>query len=186
MRKLIALAMAALATASLMTGCGVQAVGDGNTASIVSSSAPEGSDTEAESSQQAGEVTMDSVDDNLDGMDRYFTAKEYIPGDVTKSQTQASFIGAVDGRRYAFSYENSNIQMELYEFDLENLNEDAQEAIDNANNSGTMVVMGITANGTATMSDNGKYLMLYYDPNTDETHQARAQEILEEFKAFKS
>lgn len=186
MKKIIALATAALLTALLATGCGIQAVGDGENASIVTSSASEGSGTDGESSAQSIEVTADSVEDSLDGLEEYFTAKGYLPVDVAKSQTQASFIGAKEGRRYSFQYDGSTIQMELYEFDPENLNEDAQEAIDNATNNNTMVIMGITASGTTVMSDSGKYMMLYHDGNTSESHEAHKQEILDEFKAFKS
>ncbi len=187
MRKIIALAAAALLTAGFMTGCGVQAVGDGQSATIVSSSsAAENSADENSSQTQAEQVTEDSVEDSLEGLKEYFTAKGYIPADATQSNLQANIIGAKEGSRYTFQYEGANVQMELYEFDLDNLDENAQKTIDEANTSGTMTVIGITATGTAVMSDSGKYLMFYNDPNTDEAHQAHTQEIIDAFKTFKS
>ena len=109
-------------------------------------------------------------------------AKEYISG--TPVDMEASFIGAKDGVKYTCSYEGSNnITVEVYEYDTSSLNDTAKEIIDSVKKDGTFELMGMTAE--ATLSDGGKYLMIYKDSASCEVHDARTQQVKEDFVSFK-
>ncbi len=130
------------------------------------------------------EVSVDEskLDDNLDGLEEYMQAKKYISG--TPTDMDASFIGAKEGVKYISSFEGSNnITIELYEYDINNLNETAQTIIDSVKKDGKFELMGMTAD--AVLSDSGKYLMVYKDSVGGEVHDEHAKKVKEAFKSFK-
>ena len=173
--------LAALAGTVLMalsfSACAV----DMSAASAVSSTSSESSEAEA-TPEPVISVDESKYEDNLDGLADYMKKKEYISGDAT--EMAAAMIGAEKGVKYTGSYEgNNNITMELYEYDTANLNDTANAIIDSVKESGQFTLMGMTAN--ATLSDSGKYLMVYTDTVTGEEHDARTAEVKEEFVNFK-
>ena len=96
------------------------------------------------------------------------------------------FIGAVAGVQYRFSYEGSNnVTVELYEYDLDNLNDEAQAVLDSVKANGTFTVIGQEVTD-AYLSDSGKYLMIYKDTQTNEQNELHKQEIVEQFQGFKA
>ena len=98
----------------------------------------------------------------------------------------ADFIGAVAGVQYRFSYEGSNnVTVELYEYDLDNLNDEAQAVLDSVKANGTFTVIGQEVTD-AYLSDSGKYLMIYKDTQTNEQNELHKQEIVEQFQGFKA
>ena len=85
---------------------------------------------------------------------------------------------------YQFSFNDSPVQVELYEFDTENLNETAQKILQEVRENGKFTMTGIESSN-AYLSDSGKYLMVYHDTNTDEEHtnqSIRAQQMFKEFR----
>lgn len=146
-----------------------------------SSSSNTSSEAEATPEPEAS-VDESKFADNLEGLQEYMVAKEYISG--TPVDMEASFIGAKDGVKYTCSYEGSNnITMELYEYDTSSLNETAQEVINSVKENGTFELMDITAE--AVLSDSGKYLMVYKDSASGEVHDTRTKQVKEDFTAFK-
>lgn len=171
--KIAALAAAALLLLSF-SACAVN-MPDSSNSSETSSEAEATPEPEAS-------VDESKFADDLEGLQEYMVAKEYISG--TPTDMEASFIGAKDGVKYTCSYEGSNnITMELYEYDLNDLNETAQEVINSVKENGKFELMGMTAE--AILSDNGKYLMVYKDSASGEVHDTRTEQVKEDFKAFK-
>ena len=176
-RRLAALAAAALLLVSL-SACAVNMPGEESSSGSESTSSTA---SESESSSQAP-VDVGDYDDTLEGLAEYMKAKGYIEGDP--SDMDASFIGAEKGVKYTGSYEGTNnITVELYEYDTANLHDTANAIIDSVKESGQFILMGMTTN--ATLSDSGKYLMVYTDTVTGEEHDARTAEVKEEFVNFK-
>lgn len=127
-------------------------------------------------------VDESKYEDTLSGLEQYMQAKEYISG--TPVEMDASFIGAKAGVKYTGSFEGTNnITVELYEYDTSALNETAQEVINSVKENGTFELLGMTAE--ATLSDNGKYLMVYKDSASGEVHDTRTKQVKEDFTAFK-
>ena len=88
--------------------------------------------------------------------------------------------------QYRFSYEGSNnVTVELYEYDLDNLNDEAQAVLDSVKANGTFTVIGQEVTD-AYLSDSGKYLMIYKDTQTNEQNELHKQEIVEQFQGFKA
>ena len=190
MKKVLALAAAAALLLSI-SACGVD-VGtvsgsDGTTSDAILSSVPgEESQTGEESQAPAKdpEEIEAEVDDNLTGLCSFLVQTGGVGGDPV--DMAADFIGAVAGVQYRFSYEGSNnVTVELYEYDLDNLNDEAQAVLDSVNANGTFTVIGQEVTD-AYLSDSGKYLMIYKDTQTNEQNELHKQEIVEQFQGFKA
>ena len=169
MKKII-LSVLAIAMALSITACGAGNIGaDGKP--IESSQA-----SSEESKAPAPEKTKD-----LTGMQEYMKWAEYLSGDP--KEMQGGFIGAKDGGvKYQFKYENSDVTVELYEFDKNALNDTAKEVIESVKSTGKFTMLGQDVE--AVLSDNEKYLMIYRDGSTDEKNVARKDEVLKFFKSY--
>ena len=179
MKKVLALAAAAALLLSI-SACGVD-VGtvsgsDGTTSDAILSSVPgEESQTGEESQAPAKDLT---------GLCSFLAQTGGVGGDPV--DMAADFIGAVAGVQYRFSYEGSNnVTVELYEYDLDNLNGEAQAVLDSVKANGTFTVIGQEVTD-AYLSDSGKYLMIYKDTQTNEQNELHKQEIVEQFQGFKA
>ena len=104
---------------------------------------------------------------------------------VTGEKEEMSYqeIGAIGGFRYLFTYAGSSLQVEFYQFDLENLDEKAQACLDSVKAQGTFTVLDNQV--PAVLSDNGRYLMIYTDAGDSEESTAQRQRVEELFRASK-
>lgn len=126
-------------------------------------------------------VNQDSYEDNLSGLINYFKDKGYILGEPTKMS--AELIGAKEGYRYHFKHAGVKVRVELYEYNLNELNDIANESLNGVRENGKITVQNTSID--AIISDNGKYLMIYTkDKDSDESIK-REQEVINDFKAFK-
>ncbi len=167
--------MIAAAAALLMT---VTACGAGDVGGVSSKSA---SSTSAVSSAPA--MRQSSVSDSLKGLQTYLTGNGVLSGDAT--EMRADVIGAKDGVRYQFSYNGkNNVTAEFYEYKVGSLNSTAQEVLNSVKKNGKFTLMGQQMN--ASLSDSGKYLMIYKDSVSKQENQAYADKVLKLFKSFKS
>lgn len=71
----------------------------------------------------------------------------------------------------------------MYEYDLDNLNNDAKQILQRVKEEGLITVQGTTVNGV--VSDNGKYLMIYINDKDNEDTTQRKEEVIKDFKSYK-
>ena len=156
-KKLLALAAAACLALSL-AACGSSGT------SLPSLTLP-GSESSAVSGGEGSEasalepVADTDFSDDLEGLCQFMEANYAVTGE--KEEMSYQEIGAIGGFRYLFTYAGSSLQVEFYQFDLENLDEKAQACLDSVKAQGTFTVLDNQV--PAVLSDNGRYLMIYTD-----------------------
>lgn len=138
----------------------------------------------------ANTIKADDYEDSLDGLAKYLIALGYAPKNTAATKMLAETIGAKDGIRYVFAVNSSSVDLELYEYDTENLNDRAKEVLEDVKKNGEFTLFadpdtGETQTFEATLSDSGKYLMIYMDSSSDENNVARKNDIIEVVKSFK-
>ena len=141
-----------------------------------------GEEAAGSETEQVKPVPQAECDDNLDGMSKYFLSNSVIKGD--KIVMSFDVIGAKNGYKYNFKYNSSTVQIELYEYDLENLNEAAKTALDSAKSKGKIKVLEKEID--VIISDSGKYLMVYSDKSKEEKNKTLRENTETLFKGFKA
>lgn len=151
----------------------------GETSSVESGTeSSEVSETEAEP-----QVVPDTeFDDTIDGLCDYLTANKAVAGEPTEMAYET--IGAVDGYRYRFTLGRSTVQVEVYEYDLKNLSDEATAVLDSVKEKGTFQMLDKEV--AAVLSDSGKYMMIYTDAGKDEQNAQQKERVEELFKSFKA
>lgn len=175
------LAAAFLAAALCMVGLTACGQGDVSTSSTASSASSQGQTESGQGSESSAveRIEEKDVEDTLEGLTKYM-ANNYALGEP--SETRGDMIGA---QKKGYRYATQTVLAEFYEFDLNNLNEDAQRVIDSVKKNGTFVIMDLTVENVY-LSDSGKYMMIYTDRVGSEDSAANAKKAVEEFKAFKN
>ena len=179
-KKLLALAAATCLALSL-AACGSSGT------SLPSLTLP-GSESSAVSGGEGSEasalepVADTDFSDDLEGLCQFMEANYAVPGE--KEELSYQEIGAIGGFRYLFTYAGSSLQVEFYQFDLENLDEKAQACLDSVKAQGTFTVLDNQV--PAVLSDNGRYLMIYTDAGDSEESTAQRQRVEEPFRGFKA
>lgn len=151
---------------------------------------------------EAASLNAADYKDNLEGLCNYLAAWGYInpynnPDEkksnegVTYSKMRGELIGAKadSGKRFTAQH-RKDTTIELYEYDLGNLNATADEVRASVEKDGTFKnLIGETVNNVY-ISNNKKYLMIYTDTTingdtkeTDDNYKSR-QEVVEKFKKF--
>ena len=147
------------------------------------SGAAESSSVSGAPESQAPERILDTeFEDTLDGLCEYLEKNYAVAGDKTEMSYKE--IGAVGGYRYKFMYNGSTVQAEVYEFDLQNLDEKGQECLDSVKAEGKFKVLDNEV--PATLNASGKYLMIYTDTKDDAVNTAQRERVQEIFQAFKA
>lgn len=191
MKKFLTAILCAGLIALTTAGCGYTDALAENSTTVQESTAATADETKVE-------VKSDSYDDNLNGICEYFGAKEYIStkdGKIDESamtQMDASLIGAKEGKKFATTYNRNSITIELYEYDINNLNDKAKEIISSVEKDGAFTILELPE-VKAYMSDSGKYLMIYTDASIDKTNPdttadnyTHREEVINDFKSFKN
>ncbi|MCI9577093.1 MAG: hypothetical protein HFJ84_10790 [Clostridiales bacterium] len=128
-------------------------------------------------------MAVTEVEDTLDGLCKYLEGNGIVTG--TPVNMQADIIGATAGRKYTFEYDKNLVEVELYEFDLNNLNETAQKYITSVQQTGSFNI--VEQDVKAMLSNSGKYMMIYTDrKGNEEGRLAQTQKAERLFKEFKS
>lgn len=192
MKKILALTAAA-ALALTLAACGgspeqlptLTVPGEESASSAASavSGAESSSASGSEESSQAPrqEILESEFEDTLEGLCQYLEQNHAVTGD--KIEMSYKEIGAIGGFRYKFLYNGSTVQAEFYEFDLENLDEKGRDCLDSVKAEGKFTVLDNEV--PATLSNNGKYLMIYTDTNSDAKNTAQRENVQKLFQEFK-
>ena len=190
MKRFIAAILCVGLIAAISTGCAYKdALSKDNTATT-------------RATEAAGNVaTVDEIDaknfsDNLQGLSEYFAKKEYITtkegknDESTVTVIDASFIGAKECKKYATAYGGKAITIELYEYDLKNLNDTAKAVIESVKNSAEFTILDLPP-VKAYLSNNGRYIMVYTDASIDDANPDKEsdnykhrEEVIKNFKSF--
>ena len=186
MKKIISALLMASFIAISAAGCGYNdALDQASKANQQTTAATESSEATADEKK----VTAADYKDTFDGLCSYMQDKGYYKKDTSKTEMDASFIGAKQGVKYSVS---TDLAIELYEYDTKKLDDTAKEIVAQIkeNNSFT-IIEGHPVNG-AYLSVNGRYLMIYNDKRIDKekpdknSNEYKAREsAVEDFLAFK-
>lgn len=138
---------------------------------------------------EASTLKMSDYKNDLEGLEQYLKALNYIPENAVAADMMYNVIGAVDGDRFNFTVNRSQVFVELYEFNPDALNEDAQRVINEVKKDGKFYVFddkSLQENAAfdATLSDNGKYLLIYTNQSTSEDHEKRKTDFTNVVKTF--
>ncbi len=197
MKKIIAFLICLCLTAALFAGCGVEdALYAESKAKALETTAP------ATADEATDNVKAENFENSFDGLCKYFTEKLYIvakKGDKpNETKMDTSLIGAKEGKKFATSYGGKPITIELYSYDISNLNDTANEVINSVKTDGTFTIRSEYQGSevempavTAYISDNGQYLMIYTDasinsekPDTESDNYKHREKVIEDFKSF--
>ena len=120
----------------------------------------------------SGSMELTELNKNgLDGLCNYLEGNGIVGG--TALDMKADIIGAKEGKKFAFKYNDSAVIVELYQFDLDNLDEVGKETLDSVRNNGTFKVLDKDVE--AQLSSSGKYMMIYTDTKDDDANIAQKQ-----------
>ncbi len=166
MKKIIAAILGAVTVVSL-AGC----AGSGQSLEKLSTGSAPDADT----------IKASDYTNNLEGLEKYLVALDYIP----KKSEPTEMLS-----RYNFIVDNATVIVELYEYDTDNIGEEGKRVIDEIKTNGEFYVFGkdtkLDGNEAypADLSDNGKYLLIYTDTSTDIANVQRKADFTEKVKAF--
>ncbi len=126
------------------------------------------------------DVAFEEYDNNLEGMEEYFEDKNLIAGNA--SEMSYDFISAIDGQKYFYSVDEVGISCEIYEYDLENMDDRANEIVNSIKENGFFISLDTEIK--ATLSDSGKYIMIVGGDYTNENAIDYMNDLNESFKGF--
>lgn len=201
MKKIVAFIMCVCLSASLLAGCGANYA---NYAGTGTGSNEQQTTAVSATADEATENNVKAADfkDSFKGLCDYFTKKVYIVekegGKTNETKMDASLIGAKEGKRFTTKFGGKSITIELYAYDVKNLNATAQKTIKSVKTDGVFAIESEYQGSTVTLpevtaylSDNGKYLMIYTDasindkkPDTESDNYKHREQVIEDFKAF--
>jgi hypothetical protein len=185
MKKLWIIFVSAIMAISL-TACGAGNVDASSSKGLLPQTSSQTASSQSSSSQAASlpiRVKESSVSDDFAGLQKYLAGNASVTG--TPEEMRKDMIGAKSGVRYKYGYNGKdNVMLELYEFDLSNLNATAQKVISEVKSSGKFTMIDQPVN--AILSKNGKYLMVYKNTSTDDANKAYDVQVKKLFTDFKA
>ena len=143
-----------------------------------------------ENAPDADTIKTSDYANNLEGLEKYLTALDYIPKEAQATEMLSNVIGAKSGRRYNFIVDNSTVSVELYEYDTDNLGEEGKRVVDEVKSGGEFYVFDKSVKldeniaYEASLSDSGKYLLIYTDTSTDISNIQRKADFTQKVKEF--
>lgn len=121
-------------------------------------------------------------EDNIDGLCEFLEYNYAVTGEPVEMSYKE--IGAVGGYKYQFLFSGKTVQVEVYEFDLDNLDEKGKNCLDGVKKDGKFTVLDNEV--TAMPSNNGKYIMIYTDGDNSDANKAQRERVETLFKEFKA
>lgn len=95
-------------------------------------------------------------------------------------------IGAVEGVRYSFSYNNSSVNVELYRYDDKKSTDVSKDVIKEVKENGYFTYENSDSKVEATLSGDEKFLLIYQDASTEKKNvnkKNNAEKFFAEYKA---
>ncbi len=133
-------------------------------------------------------VKLSDYTNDLEGLEKYFKKLAYLPDDKP-TEMMYEVIGAVDGDRFSFKLNSSPVVVELYEYDPDNLGKEGNRVISEVKENGEFHVFDNKDETNiaykATLSDSGKFLMIYTDNSDNNDNKTRTNDVIKALKAFK-
>ncbi len=134
-------------------------------------------------------IKTDNYTKNLLGLEKYLVALGYIPEKSEPTELMCSVIGAKDGDRFNFKVDGAVVYVELFEYDTDNLNDDAKRVIGEVEKDGKYYVFGENANVSnatyeAALSTNKKYLVSYTVNSSDDANSKRKEDFIKAVVGF--
>ena len=189
MKRFIAAILCVGLSAAVLAGCGYK---DALSKENKTTQATEATGSAA----TVDEVDAKNFSDDLEGLSNYFAKKGYITekdGKIDESTVtvmDASLIGAKEGKKFSTAYGGKSITIELYEYDVKNLNDTAKTVVESVKNSGEFTILDLPS-VKAYLSDDEKYLLIYTDssiddekPDENSDNYKHREEVIENFKSF--
>lgn len=136
--------------------------------------------TELSTSSEAKNPPMSGYSNDFEGLVGYMRDSELISGDGL--DMSADFIGAMQGQKFGYSYKGAHMTCELYEFDIDNLGDKGKEVLDSIKATGTF--KSLDNDVEASISDNGRFVMIFVSSAKDENVLPFIDRINEKFKTF--
>lgn len=175
MKKILAVLAALLVTTVGLVGCN-------NNSPSASGSA--GGTVAVTSEQKSG-----YGDKSIDDLEEFLKSNGYINIEDDRSnvtEVDASKLGAIAGRRYQSTINNAVINVEIYEYDANALDETAKKVKSSISTSGQFQL----DDGEPTiayLNGSGQFLMIYEDTSNPEEgteNDARKKNAISAFKSF--
>ncbi len=140
-------------------------------------------EVKTDAAADAEKIKMDSYTKDLVGLEKYLIDLGYIPEKAEPQELMCSVLGAKDGDRFNFKVDGAVVYVELFEYDTDNLNDDAKRVIGEVEKDGKYYVFGETGvNGNAAyeafLSKNKKYLVSYTVNSDDESNTKRKDDFV--------
>lgn len=165
MKKIISALLMVSVIAISAAGCGYNdALDRASKANEQTTSASQSSEATAD---ETDKVVYTNYQNSFDGLCKYMQDKKYYTENTTKTEMDASFIGAKQGVKYSVS---SNLAIELYEYDTKNLNDTAKEIVNEVKESNSFTIIEGYPVNAAYLSADGHYLMIYNDSKIDKSN----------------
>ena len=158
-----------------MTGCAAQQTTALET--LETSAAPaEGEEAVVELKDPA------DYEDSVKGLCAFMEDCKVTAGE--RIQMEYGVIGASNGYKYTYTYEGSQVQLEVYEFPAEEVSETAQSIIDSVKNNGSFQLLDNTI--PAQLSANGRYMLIYTDEKSEkkDANKAHKEHVVKCFETF--
>lgn len=93
-------------------------------------------------------------------------------------------IGAEEGYRFAYKYNDSNVYMELYRYNPDKLNDQAEKIIKSVKSNGKFKLDNSKDEVEAHFSKNKKYLMIYIDNSETDKNKNRKNKVISFFENY--
>lgn len=186
MKKVIAAVIAVMVMAISFAGCNNDPLSKQNVEANTTAAV-----TDATNASESDNIKDKIYSETVDGIAELFVDKGYMEiqkDNANVTEMDASIIGAKEGKRYKTTYNNAEIVIELYLFDMsdEKLKETAEKTINSVKEEGKFQIFKLDP-VPAYLADSNKFLMVYTDksnPAEDSENYKRMQEVIETFKVF--
>lgn len=137
----------------------------------------------------SSKINQSDYKNDLEGLEQYLTALNYIPENAAATQMMYNVIGAKGGDRYNFTVDKNAVYVELYEYDPDHLNEEAERVLNEVQKDGKFYVfddknLNDNVAYEAELSYNGKYLLIYIDNSTNDNLVQRKKDFTNAVKEF--